>query len=212
MNAALLVVAVIVVGWFAAGSIANVRKGHAAMRWLQGGLPVLGERTTVRWVGTTSVGLNIARAQPPFEQVALVVFLAPRDVPWLWALASRRGRRDALIVRAQLERAPADDVELLDRTSWSGRDAGRRLASQRWSVREPHSPGDLTALYKYERALALGDELLSIARGAGVAVRRLATHHDQPHLEIHVDLPQAPVSAGDFCAALRSIAERASRS
>src|SRR5271157_2136785 len=126
MTAAVLVVAVLIVGWFAAGSIANVRKGHAAMRWLQGGLPLLGERTTLRWLGTTSVVLAIAKAEPPFEQAALVIFLEPRDVPWLWALARGRGRRDTLIVRAQLRRAPVDDVELLDRQSWSGRDALRR--------------------------------------------------------------------------------------
>jgi len=49
------VAAVAVVAWFAAGTIWNVRKGSALMRWMQGGLSVLGGRTTVRWLGSTAV-------------------------------------------------------------------------------------------------------------------------------------------------------------
>ena len=36
------VAAVLVVAWFAAGTIVNVRKGRALMRWMQDGLPLLG--------------------------------------------------------------------------------------------------------------------------------------------------------------------------
>ncbi|MFI5168259.1 MAG: hypothetical protein ACHQQS_16755 [Thermoanaerobaculales bacterium] len=210
MTAALLVLAVLVVGWFAAGSIVNVRRGHAAMRWMQAGLPTLGERTTVRWLGTTLVELTIAKAEPPFERVALVVFLEPRDVPWLWALGRQRGRRDTLIVRAGLQHAPADDLELLDRRSWSGRDALRRVGSERWSVREPRSAEELAAFYKFEPTLSLGDSLFTIAREAGMKVRRLATHRGQPNFELHVDLPGLSSSSGEFFAALRTMAERAS--
>ncbi len=37
------VAAVAVVAWFAAGTIWNVRAGRELMRWMQGGLPLLGE-------------------------------------------------------------------------------------------------------------------------------------------------------------------------
>src|ERR1035437_6499979 len=76
-----MVLVTIVMGWFAAGSIWNVRKGKAALRWMQGGLPLLGERTTVRWLGTTSVEMVIAKARKPFEQATLVIFLEPRHAP-----------------------------------------------------------------------------------------------------------------------------------
>ncbi len=53
---AIFVVAVIaIVGWFAVGTHLNVRKGHQFLDWLQGGLPLVGEKTTLRWLGS-SVG------------------------------------------------------------------------------------------------------------------------------------------------------------
>ena len=211
MTAALLAVALLIVGWFALGSIVNVRKGHAAMRWLQGGLPLIGKRTTVRWLGTTSVVLTIAEAQPPFEQATLVVFLEARDVPWLWALSHARGRRDTLIVRAQLRHEPTEEVVLLDRRSWSGRDALRRMSGARWSVREPAAGAELATYYKFERALGVADAMMPAARGAGIKVRRLALRRGQPNFEVHADLPGGSAAAGEFFAALRAMADRAAQ-
>jgi hypothetical protein len=209
MTGALIAVTVIVLGFFAAGSIVNVRKGHAALRWLEGGLPLLGERTTVRWLGTTAIDMRITKAKAPVEQAAVVVFLEPRDLPWLWVLSRSRGRRDTLIVRARLRRAPADELEILDQSSWSGRDAQRRIGEKRWSVRNPVSPGDLTVYYKFPRSLATADALIALARGGGLSVRRLALHPEDVHLELHADLPASAVSAAEFFTAVRAIGERA---
>lgn len=210
MTAVLVVVVALVMGWFAIGSIWNVRKGNAAMRWMQGGLRLVGERTTVRWIGTTSVELGIAKALRPFEQLKLVVFLEPRDVPWLWAFSRQRGRRDTLIVVAQLGREPRQELEALDPASWSGRDALRRMRSERWSVREPSSPEQLPIYYKYDAALPLGDELLDLIQGTGVTVRRLSLRRGEPHVQLHVDLPTPSTPAAEFFARLRAVAERAS--
>ena len=68
LTGALTALVALVMGWFAVGSIWNVRKGNAALRWMQGGLPRSDERTTVRWLGTTSVELGPAKAHGPFEE------------------------------------------------------------------------------------------------------------------------------------------------
>src|SRR5436190_18561166 len=44
--------------WFALGTQRNIRKGNAVLAWLQGGLPILGRRTTVRWLGSSAVELG----------------------------------------------------------------------------------------------------------------------------------------------------------
>jgi hypothetical protein len=211
MTTLLTIVVLLVIGWFAAGTVWNVRKGSAVMRWMQGGLPLLGPRATVRWLGTTSVELAIAGAKPPFERVALVIFLEPRDVPWLWWMARRRGRRDALIVRARLRRAPDDDIELIDRASWWSRESPGRLASDGWSFREPTSAGGLAAYYRTEAALAEGDAMLALASRAGLVVRRLALRSTEPHLQLHLDLPALGAPAGDYFAALRALGDRVGR-
>jgi len=209
VTVALTIVAVLVLASFAAGTIWNIRKGSQLMRWMQGGLPQLGERTTVRWIGSTSVELVIRQALPPFEQVALVVFLEPRDVPWMWALSRRQGRRDTLIVRAWLRQAPRADLEALDRRSWSGRDALPRLAAEPWSVREPSAPGGLAVYYKAPAALPRADALVELAHRGGLELRRLSVRRTEPHLQLHVALPDAAASASRFFETVRALGERA---
>ena len=193
--------------WFAAGSAWNVRKGKATMRWMQEGLPRLGERTTVRWLGTNSVEMVIQKAKSPFEQVTLVIFLEPRDVPWIWALTRARGRRDTLIFRARLPRAPLQDLEMLDRASWSGRDALRRMASEQWTARDPAAQDPLTAFTRSGSATALGDTLLGHLRGTGITVRRLSVRSIEPHLQLHMDLTADSLSAPELFKALRAVGQ-----
>jgi hypothetical protein len=57
------IAAVAVVAWFAAGTIWNVRTGRALLRWMQDGLPLLGERTTVRWLCSTAVETAIPQGK-----------------------------------------------------------------------------------------------------------------------------------------------------
>ncbi len=211
MSQSLLALVAFVLGWFALGSGANVKRGNRALKWLQGGLKALGDKATVRWIGTTAVDLGLADANAPFESASLVVFLAPRDLPWLWAISRARGRRDTLILRARLHKPPLADVEMLDRASWSGRDALRGMKDERWSVREPSEPGGPAVFTKFDEALARADELWREARTAGATVRRLAVHRNEPHLEFHVDLPADSLDSASFFRSVRALAEIASR-
>jgi hypothetical protein len=203
----MFLVAVVMV-WFAAGSIWNVRKGKATLRWMQNGLELLCERTTVRWLGTTAVEMVLSKPKAPFAEAKLVIFLEPRDVPWLWAFSWSRGRRDTLILRARLHGAPHGDLEALDRSSFAGRDALRALASEKWSVREG-AGGALPVFYKVPDALTVADALLDVARRAGMAVRRLSVRRTEPHLQLHVDLPAGSAPAAEFFAAVRTLGETA---
>ena len=38
-------IAAIVMGWFALGMVWNIRRGNAVLKWMQRGLPRLGEKT-----------------------------------------------------------------------------------------------------------------------------------------------------------------------
>jgi hypothetical protein len=209
VTAALTAVAILVLAWFAAGTVWNVRRGSAIMRWMQEGLPLLGEKTTVRWLGSTAVEMVIKEARPPFEQVALVIFLEPRDIPWMWALSRQRGRRDTLIIRGQLRKRPQADLEALDRESWSGRDALRGMEGGQWSVREPMSPGGLPTYYQTSKALDRADALLELAGRAGLVLRRLSIRRTEPHLQLHLAPPAVGASAHEFFQAVRALGERA---
>src|SRR5919198_4169854 len=91
--AALLIALLVVLLWFALGTRNNIRKGNDLLRWLQTGLPLLGRRTTLRWLGSSVAELQIANADAPFRDATVMVVLEPRDVGLLWAFARARGRR-----------------------------------------------------------------------------------------------------------------------
>jgi len=209
MTPVYIILILLVMGWFAGGTIWNIRKGNAVMRWMQGGLPLLGERATVRWLGTTAVEMVIAKAKPPFQKVTLVIFLEPRDVPWNWGLTRLQGRRDTLIIRTQLSASPHTDFEAMDRATWSGRDILRRIASERWTVTEPSDGGSLPIYHKTAAALDRAKVLLDQARQAGFSVWRLSVRHTEPHFQLHLPLPSASASARDFFQTILAMGEHA---
>jgi len=204
MSWPIAIVAIALVAWFAAGTFWNVRKGSAAMRWMQDGLPMLGSRTTVRWLGSSAVEMVLREANAPFASATLVIFLEPRDLPW-WPLSRLRGRRDTLIVRGALRNAPRVELEALDPASWSGRDALPRVPRE-WPVRQASG---LALQGGSDAALMRAEELLALAARHGLAVRRLSVRRAEPHFQVHIGLPDAGKPAREFFEAVRALAELA---
>jgi hypothetical protein len=204
MTELLGIAAVAIVAWFAAGTIWNIHQGRALMRWMQDGLPRLGERTTVRWLGSTAVELVIRDGKVPFAGVTLVIFLEARDLPWMWAFGRLRGRRDTLIIRGVLRKTPAVEFEAFDPVSWSSRDALPRVPPD-WQKRQSGSlivhHADAAAVEHAEASLALADR-------ARLAVRRLSVRRTEPNFQLHVAVPDQRESARDFFEVVRSLAER----
>src|SRR5215211_2091124 len=111
LPAVLLIALLIVMLWFAFGTQRNIKRGNAVLRWLQTGLPTLGRRTTLRWLGSSAAELKLRQARDPFRQAEIVVVLEPRDVSVLWAWGRAHNRRDFLILRGELVRPPAFELE-----------------------------------------------------------------------------------------------------
>jgi hypothetical protein len=182
----------VVMLWFALGTQRNIRKGNELLRWLQTGLPMLGRRTTLRWLGSSAVELGIAQAEAPFRDATVVVVLEPRDVSLLWAYARSRGRRDFLIVRANLRRAPRFSMDVGDPRGWTGRpdmaEEGVRTIS--WAdgcIALAGVGADETAVR------STWDQLARASKG----VWRLTVQPVVPHLEVHVRPPAIGEVASD---------------
>jgi hypothetical protein len=208
MTELVAIAAVAVVAWFAAGTIWNIRIGREYMRWMQGGLPALGQRTTVRWLGSTAVEMVIRDGKTPFVGVTMVIFLEARDTPWMWALGRSRGRRDTLIIRGLLRRTPEVEFEALDPASWSSRDALPRVPLE-WPLRQAEILGGMVVHHASAAALEHADTLLALAQRAGLVVRRLSVRRTEPNFQLHVSLPDRRQPARDFFEAVHTLAERA---
>jgi hypothetical protein len=179
-----ILVVIFVVGWFAVGTHYNVRKGHEVMRWLQDGLPLVGEKTSLRWLGSSVVELKIQQSKPPFRQADVLVVLDPRDVAPLWALARLRGRRDLFIFRGVLRTLPRVEIEAFDPSSWST----RGLADQVDKNWKPLSVSPPLVAYTPANVQA-ASELLQRALLNGCPLQRLAIRRTEPNLEVqwHLD-------------------------
>jgi hypothetical protein len=185
-RAAFVVAVLLVLGWFAIGTHVNVRKGHAVLRWLRDGMPVLGERTTLRWLGSSAVELKVQRATGPLSSAEVFLVLEPRDLPVFWWLFRTRGRRDLLVLRATLRTPPRFELEAFDRRAWSVRGMSHSLERDRWNS-IPLPPG--SPLVAYSRGHTAGAEgLLAVAAFPELSLVRVAVHSGAPHLEVQWEL------------------------
>lgn len=191
---------------FALGTGWNVRKGNRLMAWLQDGLPILGRRTTLRWLGSSAAELRIADAESPFRDATVIVVLEPRDVAFLWAFARSRGRRDFVILRANLERAPRFSADIGDPRGWTGRpgepEGGERSVDWPDGVRATFGPG------ADEAAIRRAWERLS---AASAGLWRLTVQPIVPHLEVHARPPAADVPSRRLIDPVRELAAELTR-
>lgn len=210
MEPLLIVLVAVVMGWFGGGVIWNIRRGNAVLKWMQGGLPAIGEKTTLRWLGSSAVELGIAKAKPPFRRFELVVVLEPRDVPWLWLWSLARGRRDMLILRGLLISAPRLEYDVIAPASWTGRDALGRAALARWGDETLGDHRFVAPKASLPVSRGSAPALLESARNVHPTVWRLAVRRDYPQLELHIPLPNPKTGdARQFFEALRALAQQA---
>jgi hypothetical protein len=175
---------------FALGTGENIRRGNAILAWLQGGgLRLLGRRTTLRWLGSSAVELRLVDPPDPFRAVTVTVVLEPRDLFWLWALSRRRGRRDFLILRADLRRAPRLELQLADPAGWTAGEVVQRLDDPQEGWRRlSWSTTPLAAWRGQGNPDRLRPTLDRIAAASGV-LWRLSVSQTVPHLQLHLRPP-----------------------
>jgi len=193
--------------WFALGTQRNIRKGDELLRWLQRGLPVLGQKTTMRWLGSSAVELGIVDPAAPFREATVLVVLEPRDVGLLWAYGRFRGRRDFMIVRVNLRRPPRFSMDIRDPHGWTGRfDA----AEDEWQRLE--WPGGCVAFVGPGADQPAVRSAWNGLSEASNGVWRLTVQPVVPHVEVHL-LPPSPerIGADRVIAPIRDLATAIAR-
>jgi hypothetical protein len=203
----LIVAVIIVMGWFAFGVIYNLRRGDALLKWMQQGLPDIGQRTTFRWLGTSVADMEIAHAKQPFRRLQTLLVLKPRDLLWMTLLAAFQGREDIVVFRAQLSTPPLFDLELVDPKAWTGRSAMRQAAGRNWESREYHGLQLLAPRGMLDAAAAVLDRLAFPMQSLSARYARLSLRRETPNFEVHLPFPEfRSLDAGAYFAALRDLA------
>jgi len=204
----IVVIAVtIFMGWFALGMIYNLRRGDALLKWMQNGLPGIGQKTTFRWLGTSVAELVIAHAKKPFRRLETLLVLKPRDVFWMTIMAYFQKRDDILIFRAHLNTAPVTDLELLDLNTWSGRDAQKRIRQRKWESTTYQGLQLMAPMGLLDLATKTLDRLALPMQKLSSHYARFSLHRNAPNFELHVPFPDyRTLDAGQYFEALRELA------
>jgi hypothetical protein len=204
----LIAAVIIVMGWFAIGVLYNLRRGEALLKWLQNGLPVIGQKTTFRWLGTSVAELVIAHAKTPFRRLETLLVLKPRDVFWMTILAFFQGREDIIIFRGQLSTAPPLDLELIDPKSWSGRAVLSQLADRKWESKTYQGLQLMAPAGLLDLAIQVLDGLTLPMQKLSDRYVRFSLRRDAPHLEMHMPFPAyRTLDARQYFEALRGLAQ-----
>jgi hypothetical protein len=105
----------VLAGGYLLGSWLNRRRSKELGLWLQAGLGVLGGQTRWKWIGTMSSGaqVTIVGATRPFRQGEILYLLLTREFLPLWGIELLRGKRDLMVLRAELTARPAREFEVV---------------------------------------------------------------------------------------------------
>lgn len=202
---------VVVMLWFTWGTQRNIARGNRLLRWLQGGLPQVGKRTNLRWLGSSAVELSIVEPAAPFADLTVLVVLEPRDVPWFWLFARSRGRRDFMIFRARLRSSPTFELEAGDRSGWTGAERLAKLDRDAWVA----ANWEGSTLEVFHAPAAPPDAVRPIIgrldESSG-GVWRVSVRREPPHVEIHLLPPDPDVAdASELVRAVVDVARSAAR-
>ncbi len=204
----ILVVAVIIImGWFAFGVLYNLRSGDSLLKWMQAGLPGIGQKTTFRWLGTSVAELVIAHGKKPFRRLETLLVFKPRDIFWMTILAYFQGRDDIVIFRAQLTTAPVTDLELIDPKTWSGRDTLKQFTDRQWESKTYQGLQLMAPKGLLDLATTTLDRLTAPMEKLSPRYARFSLRRDTPNLELHVPFPAfRTLDAKQYFEALRELA------
>ncbi|HSB01371.1 MAG TPA: hypothetical protein VLE49_12020 [Anaerolineales bacterium] len=207
----LILAVIIVMAWFAIGVLYNLRRGDGLLKWMQAGLPDIGQRTTFRWLGTSVAELVIAHAKKPFRSLETLLVLRPRDIFWMTILAYFQGRSDIVIFRAQLTTAPITDFDLVDPQTWSGRNTISRLAERKWESKTYQGLQLMAPKGLLDLATMTLERLAAPMEKLSPRYARFSLRRDKPNLEVHVPFPPYRVAdAHKYFEALRELARAVS--
>lgn len=185
----LIIVGGIIVGWFAIGMIYNLRRGDKLLKWMQDGLPLIGQRTTFRWLGSSVAEMGISKAKRPFQRMDVLLVLKPRDIFWMTIIALLQKRDDFMIFRAALSTPPLLDLELADPKTWSGREALSKAAKRNWETTDYHGLRLMAPKGLLNLAVETVDRLSLPMHTLSTRYIRLSLRKTAPNMELHLPFP-----------------------
>ena len=185
-----LVIGVIVLMglWYLAGTWYNRRRGIRTLTWLRDGLQSLGGRLEMSWLGSAASGARavVHKAQPPFRQLNAIFLLESRELLPLWLANLLRGKRDELIIKADLRTSRRGEIEVVPAGSRLERSLLQEHNKPPWQWEA--GPHGLHIGYRGPQGKELVTAVASFLEDYGPYLHRFSWRRDKPHLLLHTRL------------------------
>lgn len=184
-----LIVILFLLCWYLVGMQFNIRRGRRALRWLEQGLPVVGEKAALNWSGVSHVQIQVPKAKEPFRAMDVTIDLAPRELPF-WFFWKRSARvQDTIIVRGQLRAAPRFDL-VSHSPHVLADEQLKRSGSGQWTAVQGGLANAMNADIRGSISPYAVNRLIVQTTLEGMTLTRLIVHRSAPNLEVHYLLPQ----------------------
>lgn len=185
---AVVALAGVLLAFLAGGSFVNRRRAGTMANNLKPAFLPLGP-TSITWLGRAAFRYDVEKPKGDLAQVAALVQLLPRDLPFSWAVAAIMGRRDMMSLRANLRRPPRLEFEAFVDEGYVGRRMREALRGTGWPIRRLGAGPIVVAAPRGELD-AVQKRLSPLAEELG-RLWRLSASRAEPHLTANLD-PSGP--------------------
>ncbi|MDE3074501.1 MAG: hypothetical protein KGJ86_03650 [Chloroflexota bacterium] len=182
----LIVVGVILLGWYLVGNEIMRRRGRTLAVWCKRALDPLGGKQAIQWLTLHAFRLETEAKDSPIRQATLTGLVESWDVPLIWLWNRLNWRRDMVLAQLTLRQQPLAGIELYRPRSVLAGDA--RLFARREGWEE-------TALDEFRLAAPDGltrDVAARLLDALGAERRhliRLALRRQGVHLTLALNVP-----------------------
>lgn len=194
----LVVLVGVLVAWFLISRELERRRLAGLSQAVARVVQPLGSKGRVRLLGHGACEMHLSDVRPPFRDLRVVVWLAPRDLLPVWLIRRLGGQRDVVGIAAELSRPPTIVFELISPRTTVGRRALGRLKRLEWSRMRHQLYGQDLLLVAPD--LPAADAFLHRLEASGappeVEIYRLAVEDRPPHLSVSVGPPERVVEMG----------------
>jgi len=177
---------VVLVAWYWGGNELMRRRAHRLALWGKRVIDPLGGTQSIRWLGAQAFRLEVEGTKAPFRSMVLTGLVESWDVPIVWAWNRLHGRRDMVLLQANLRQQPLWGLEVYRNGTLLAGDARVFARQEGW----PEAAlGDLTVAAAGETPRRLATELVDVLDAEHPRLVRLAVRRQGHHLTVALNVP-----------------------
>jgi len=126
--------------WCVVGWLVNRRRVSRLLGWAREGIQGLGGKAAWRSFGTSGFQVAVKGVKHPFKRIEMTVLLESREMHLVWLFNHLRGRRDLMLLKADLRTRPKAEVEVVSKKGRTIRKILDAIEEENWARGELEYP------------------------------------------------------------------------